>query len=487
MDDALLHRRVAAVAASPSPGLARLAAALLALLTLAVPGASQPLPEASLPSPLTLDAALQYADEHYPTLRAAVEEVAAASAGIAVARTAYLPRVEALWQSNRGTVNNITGPLLPQSVLPPISGPPLAATSAGTAWGSATGVLMSWEPVDFGQRSASVREAEATVIRAQAGQALTRLQVQHAVGLAYLDVLAAREAVRAADADAARRQTVLRSARALADAQLRAGAEAARATAEHAAAVTRVIQARQALRLAEIMLSRALGTETLPDIADGGALLQRIPASGGVAPDDATHPLLQWQQASIDLAQARDSVLASSFRPRILLQGSTAARGSGAQFDGRLEGGASGLWPDRVNWTAGLQVVLPNLFDVVGIGARRQAAAAEVRAARARFDEQRLRLTADQRAAEVSAEAAREWVQQMPVQLEAARTSEVQARARYEAGLAGIVDVADSQALLALTETQDAAARVTVWRALLARAVAFDAMDTFLALVRDRK
>ena len=460
---------------------------LLCWLALPVPGSSQPLSLPALPSPLTLELALRYADEHYPSLREAVEEVAVASAGVTVARTAYLPRVEVLWQSNRGTVNNITGALLPQAIVPPISGPPLPVTSASSTWASAAGMLVSWEPVDFGQRSASVREAEAAVARAQADQALTRLQVQHTVGLAYLDVLAAREAVRAAAADAERRQTVMRTARAMAEAQLRAGAEVARATAEHAAAVTRRIQARQVLRVAEIMLGRALGTEALPELAEGGTLLQRLPPSGGGVEANTAHPLLQWQQASIDLAQARDSVLASSFRPRILLQGSTAARGSGARFDGRLEGGASGLWPDRVNWTAGLQVVFPNLFEVVGIGARRQAAAAEVRAARARLDEQRLRLTAEQRTAEASAEAAHEWLQQMPVQLEAARTSEVQARARFEAGLAGMVEVADSQALLALTESQDAAARITVWRALLARAVAFDAMDTFLALVRDRK
>ena len=60
-------------------------------------------------------------------------------------------------------------------------------------------------------------------------------------------------------------------------------------------------------------------------------------------------------------------------------------------------------------------------------------------------------------------------------------------RARFEAGLANIVEVADSQALLAATEYQDGAARVDVWRALLGRAVAFDTMDAFIALVRGRE
>jgi len=469
---------------------AGVAHALFALLWLAAaPHAAeaQGPTAAPLPSPLTLDEALRYAADHYPSLRVAVEEITAATANVEATRTAYLPRLDALWQSNRGTVNNITGPLLPQSVVPPISGPPLATTSASSVWGSAAGALLSWEPFDLGLRAASVHEAEAAVTRARAGQALTRLQVQQAVGAAYLSVMAARQAAVAAEADLARREVLARTARTLADAQLRPGAEAARAEAERAAAHTRLIQARQTVLVAEALLSRTLGTDAAPTLAESQALLTRLPADTPVAADTAIHPLLQVQQAAVDLATSRDAVLAASFRPRFLLQGSTSARGSGAGPDGSLEGGTSGLWLDRVNWAAGVQVVFPNLFDVVGIRARRQAATATARAEQARLDERRLALTAEQRAAEAFAQAAGEIARNMPLQVDAARTSEAQARARFEAGLAGIVEVADSQALLATTEYQDAAARVDVWRGLLGRAVAFDTMDAFIALVRGRE
>jgi outer membrane protein TolC len=465
---------------------AGLAQVVFAALWLAVstPSADAQGATTPLPSPLTLDEALRYAADHYPSLRVASEEINAATATVAAARTAYLPRLDTVWQSNRGTVNNLTGPLLPQSVLPPISGPPLATTSTRSAWGSAAGVLLSWEPFDLGLRAASIHEAEAAVTRARAGQALTRLQVQQAVGAAYLGVMAARQAATAAEADLARREVMARTARALADAQLRPGAEAARAEAERAAAQTRLIQARQAIVVAEALLSRTLGTNAAPTLAESQALLTSLPPDTSAARDTATHPLLQVQQAAVDLAASRDAVLAASFRPRFLLQGSTSARGSGAGPDGRLEGSANGLWLDRVNWAAGVQVVFPSLFDAAGIRARRQAATATARAERARLDEQRLSLTAEQRAAEAFAQAAREIALNMPVQLDAARTSEAQARARFTAGLASIVEVADSQALLATTEYQDVAARVDVWRALLGRAVAFDTMDASIALVR---
>ena len=62
--------------------------------------------------------------------------------------------------------------------------------------------------------------------------------------------------------------------------------------------------------------------------------------------------------------------------------------------------------------------------------------------------------------------------QNTPISFTAAQQSEAQARARYDAGLAGVVEVAEAQNLLAGAGVPDAAARVDVWRALLAKAVA---------------
>src|SRR5262249_37543779 len=97
---------------------------------------------ASIPPPtLTLDQAIQYATDHYPAVRAALEQVNTTSAGVDVARTAYLPRLDSLWQSNRGTANNVFGQVLPQSVIPALTGPVLSSASSDSVWGSAVGAL----------------------------------------------------------------------------------------------------------------------------------------------------------------------------------------------------------------------------------------------------------------------------------------------------------------------------------------------------------
>jgi outer membrane protein TolC len=81
-------------------------------------------------------------------------------------------------------------------------------------------------------------------------------------------------------------------------------------------------------------------------------------------------------------------------------------------------------------------------------------------------------------------DAARAIAQNTPIQLTAARQSEAQARARYDAGLASLTEVAEAQNLLSGAEYVDAAARVDVWRALLARAVAQGSLAPLIDLLR---
>ncbi len=434
--------------------------------------------------PLTLEQAVQYAGDHYPAVRAALERVNASEADVEVARSAYLPRLDSLWQSNRATANNIFGQVLPQSVIPAMSGPVLPSASGQSVWGSATGALFAWEPFDFGLRKATVSSAESLVAQARAGESLTRLDVQRTVASAFLDIVAAERAVAAVQADFDRRDVLSRSIHALVDNQLRPGAEASRSDAERAASQTRLIQGQQALILARTALARALGIKTANVQIDIGDLLDRMPASGTGAGSAVGHPLARARQAAVDAVKAQEEVLAHTDYPRVYLQSSVFARGSGASPGGTLDGGVDGLGLDRANWAAGVQVVFPNLFDFSGLHARKTAASATERAETALYDEAVLTISSQQAAAAALLQAARAVAANTPVQLAAARQSETQARARYQAGLASITEIADAQSLLAQAEVQDQIARVDVWRGLLAEAVAIGDLTPFTRLLR---
>ena len=456
----------------------------LCVLLIPVRAGAQPSSQSGPPQALTLEQAIQYATEHYPTVRAALEQVNALTAGVDVARSAYLPRLDSLWQSNHGTANNIFGQVLPQSVIPALTGPVLSSASSESVWGSATGALFSWEPFDFGLRHASVVSAEAALTQARAGETLTRLDVQNAVGAAFFGVLAAQRAVIATDADLQRRNVLLQSVQALVNNQLRPGADQSRMEAERAAAQTRVIQVQQSLAIAQATLNRVLGATGSGVTIVADPLLTRLPGSDISQVAATEHPLARVRHASLEQVEAQEAVLARTDFPRVFVQSSVFARGSGANTNGVVDGGLDGLGLDRANWAAGVQIQFPNLFDFSSLRARKAAAAASARASTALYDEALLTVTSQQHAAAAYLQAARAIAANTPVQLAAAQQSERQARARYDAGLATIVEVADAQSLLAQAEVQDQLARVDVWRALLADATAQGDLTPFLTILR---
>jgi len=433
---------------------------------------------------LALEDAVDFALKNYPAVRASLERVRAAQAGIGLAQTNYLPRADVVWQTNRATDNNITGLLLPQSIISPISGPVPASTSNSSAWGSAAGLLFSWEPFDFGYRGAKVDAARATWDRATAEASLTRLDVAVATVNAYLTVLAAQRTVLAAEADVERRDTFDKAVRVLVVNQLRAGADASRADAELARARVNLARAKQQEKISRAALADILG---LPDTSvevSEGSLLAPPPDESLPTTPLTNNPIAQVQHARVEEGQAQVHILDRSYYPKFYLQSSVYGRGSGWNPAGNFEGGTAGLGPDRSNWAVGLSVTFP-IFDIFSIRSRKAIESANERAEAARYDQTLQDLTGQLRKAQASLEGARNVAENTPQELDAARTTETQVRARYQTGLSTLVDVTDAQSLLVQAETDDALARLAVWQNLAAVAASQGDLQPFLQFLHN--
>lgn len=431
-----------------------------------------------LPQPLSLSAAVDFANKNYPAIRASQARAAAAGAGVDLARTTYLPRLDLLWQENRATRNNVFGLLLPQAVIPSISGPVLGTSAYASAWGSAGGMLLSWEPFDFGLRKANVDLGSTLERQAKAGIDATQLDVEAAAEDAFLAVLAADQAAQAAQANVDRLEVFGKSVHTLVTNELRPGADASRADAELAAARIQLIQAQQAAAIGRATLAEAMGvTEQLPSL-DAGPLLDLPMETPVPGTTFETHPLVRAQAATVEAARARERVLERSYFPRFSFQSAYYGRGTGARVDGKLDGDA-GLLPDVPNWAVGFTVTFP-VFDIFAIRDRRRIETHNEAAERARYDQTLLGLRSQDARARAILDASRRIAENTPIQLNAARETETRAGARYKASLATVVEVAEAQRLLAQAETDDAVARLTVWRALLATAKAKGDLTPFL-------
>ncbi len=437
---------------------------------------------AALPAqrPLTLTGAVDDALKNYPSIRISQEQITAAAAGIQLARTAYLPRIDVLAQANRATRNNVFGLLLPQSTIPSMSGPVIGTNNLGTAWGSAIGALVTWEPFDFGVRQAGVHAATAAKAQREATLKRTQFEVTVAAADAYVTLVAAQEMVGAAQAGVDRAQVLVRTIGALVDAELRPGADRSRAQAELAAAGTQLIQAQQAVDVARANLSQFVGLEPAEIAVSAPKLLQLPPEPAAPPLDTAKNPLSVEQNAVVEQLRAQLKILERSYFPRFYLQGAAYARGTGAELNGTNLGGLNGLAPTTQDYALGFSVTFP-VFDKASIGAKEAGQSATIRAETARYQQIATDLKARWNAAVAAAKGARNVAANTPVQVAAARAATSQATARYQSGLENIDAVAEAQRLLTQAEIDDALARVGVWRALLGVATAAGDLQPFLA------
>jgi outer membrane protein len=434
--------------------------------------------------PISLVEAVEAATKNYPSIRMSQEQAQAAAARIQLARTSFLPKVDAIAGVNRATRNNTFGLLLPSQIIAPISGPALFTNTMSSVWGSTIGVLVSWEPFDFGLRNAQLDVAAAGKRLAELSAARTQFEVAYLTADTYLTLLAAEETVKAAGASYVRARNVEGAVNAVVQAELRPGGDLSRAQAETAGAMNLLIQTEQARDIAKATLAQLVG-EAVAVIP--GEMLSKAPQLVYEKVPLDKHPKAQEQNAAIDEVKAREKSLEKSYYPKFALQGTSYARGVGAYDPLRGAGNAgnavSGLGPNIHNWALGFTVAFP-LFDFASIKARKDEEQHKEKAEQARYDQVIRELGGQLERARAALMAAQRMQTNMPVQLKAAREGKEQVMARYQAGLATIVEVADAERVLVQAEIDAGLVNLSIWRAILSEAGAVGDLEPFLKLTR---
>lgn len=464
---------------------ARASAALLlaAFASVATPMQSQGQAQPVAGKAYSLDQAISYALANYPAVRASFERVNAAQSGVALARAQYLPALSGVYQDSRGTQNQVPGIWLPTAVTPTVEGP-ILSNSGQSFWSSQMAALFSWEPMDFGLRSAVVTRARSAADKSNADLDLTRLQVAGSTGDCFLMALASQQAATAAQANVERWQIFDESIHDLVSNELRPGADGSRADAQLALAKAQLYRAQQNEQATLAALAALMGTAGSAISLQSGSLVNQPPADSLPSIATGDHPLARDAMAEVHEIQAQEKILGKTDYPRVYLQAEGFARGSDVPNNGAIVGSADGLEPGRGNWVAGVTVTFPNIFDFKALNWQKRISKADERSQQAAYDKIIQDLTGQVQAAVAQLKSAQLVAQQTAVELSAARDSETQSRARYNASLTNLVEVADAENLLAQAEADDAVARLSVWRGLFDVAYAQGDLQPFLDLLR---
>ncbi len=426
------------------------------------------------PRPLGLAAAIDFAVAHEPAVfeARAVQETAAAQVGLR--RTAYLPALDLFAEENAAGIEPVSGLFFQLPGVPETTGAPGAA---GLAMDSSAGGSLDWK-LDLFHRIALVDVALARQQEAARAREATDLDVGAAAADRYLALAEAQERVRADRVTVERALAFQRVVDVLVAQQLRPAADASRAAAILSLARVALARSIEQVAVARAALAVALGAPGAPIELSLGGLLGPPPPIAPPPPPKNPHVL--ERSSAVRARRLGERAVAFEYLPRLDLVAALWARGSGFPPD---PAAGAGPLPSSPAWAVGL-VLSWNAFSVFAIHERQRVAAAETARAEAAHERVAQAVEGQLSEAEAALSGAIAIAEETPLALAAARVTEAQALARYQAGLVTVVDVAEAERILARAEVEDAVARLQIRRAHLLIARAVGDLSPFVAEAR---
>jgi len=418
-----------------------------------------------------LTGALQLAEHNYPLLIARRLEADASAQNVAVAKYSRMPTIDASYQANFSTANNLTGQFYPYGILP-MTGPPSTGNSYSPATGSAAAVLLNWQAVTFGQRNAqidvSAQEAKASTSGWQ--QELFNQKIN--VISVYLDLLLALDRAAIQEHNIARVQESLRQSRELAGSGIRPGVDTALFLSELSKARIEGLNAQKQLETEQWLLAQLIVTDALPVPVDT-AFLGRLPVAKGEPSQGkdslfAAHPLVVLAQSQYAVSQSKEQLLKKSFLPKLSIWGTAFARGSGFETDGTVKTW-DGMGLSRYNYGAGLQLSFP----IMKYGeVRRQLKAQSLlsQAAAERVQDTRNALTTQERITKAAFTSSLAVAAESRQQLKSGEYAYQAMQIRYNTGLISFSDLIQTQYNLLKAELDLRTAYWDAWKGLLLQA-----------------
>ncbi|MGH7436271.1 MAG: TolC family protein [Polyangiaceae bacterium] len=444
------------------------------------PSQPVPAPAVEIPRPgrtVTLPEALSYAHDHQPGLLAALARVEARKAAAAIPTGQWLPSVGATAQIFAATANNTTATYVqvPFMDIPRIGATP--AVSSGS-WGpyasTLVGAGLTQQVFDFGRIAAERAAADGVVDVEKHRADQVRLDIDFGVEESFYAVFAAKEVVSASEQAYERSRVHRDFAKRGVDSGLRPPIELTRAEADLDRFDVGRIRARGGLAIAQSGLAAAIGApDAAVDAAGNPPALAEMPAlDEALRLALARDPRIVEALALLEAAEKQTRAAGAELRQDLSLTATVTGRAGGAPPSSGPTAGGDGWVPDVPNWNAGLVLSWP-LFDGV-LAARSNAARAEERIYHDEIDVAREAQLAAVRQAYVRIEAARSALVALQNGVVAARANYEQADARFRAGIATAVEVADAEAVRADADIQLAVGRFEVarTRAALGRLIA---------------
>ena len=433
-----------------------------------------------------LKSLLNLAETNYPGILARKEKAEAAKAQVSLGKNTILPSIDAAWQANYSTYNNISGMSYP-GILVPISGPPSEKNIYEAVPGSAAGLIFRWSPVTFGQRSASVEYSQKSYEQQIAGIEDEILKVKFRVASKYLEIASTRELIKVYQKNIERSEFDLKQASVLAGSGIRPGTDSLKFKGELSKTRTALF-ALENLQQSQLQeLTELLASDHIPDVEINEFFFQNLPSfllghtnEPGMESDSGSsaNPSLKIARYEVEAGKAQLKQIDRSWAPRLEFWGTTYARGSSIHTDGSVNI-SDGWMFSRYNYGVGVQLVFP-LLDLANYKYRHLKNQALLRVAEQNFNETQNTLHKAENLALNDLSTSLKIAHEIPNEYFANESAFKSMQTRYNAGLISYTELIQAQYDLLDSEARLKNAFISSWEALLRLAVIRGDLTIFL-------
>lgn len=427
-----------------------------------------------------LKALLSQVEKNYPSIAVSQARAEAAGTAVLLERNTARPSLDAAYQANYATYNNLTGMSYPGQVLP-ISGPPSTTNEFAPVFGSSASLLLKWTPITFGQRTASIEYSQKVYEQQLAGVEDELLRTKFRAAYLYLEIAATQQLIKVYQKNIERTEFNLRQVATLVRSGIRPAVDSLVFNGQLSKArsellnLTNLLQ-NQKYALAELVMSeeqvQALGTPEM--------LFQRLPAAS-LPEGGLVHPALKIARLILDADQIRLDQIKRSWVPKLDFWSTAYARGSGIRYDGRVEP-IAGLGVSRFNYGLGFQLVFP-LLDQPNVHLKTRQQQSLLQASLKFVEQTQLSLQIQEKKIGNDLATALLVAREAPVELEANESAYRALQTRYSTGLIDYTDLIESQYGVLQAEARLQNAYVNAWKALLQLAVVNGDLDLFLTQI----
>lgn len=427
---------------------------------------------------LSLKQVLSLAETNYPKLKSSRYQLEASKENIKLQQQTNIPQLDAAYQANLSTHNNITGMLLPLYVLP-ISGPPSTGNDYTPVTGTAASLLLQWQPGVFGERKSNIKLAVASLQTQQSKNDEEVFAHKIKVSNQYIDLVYILKMLKLYEENTRISESQLQQVRILAGTGLRPGVDTALIQAELSRNRIELLKIKNLFSATQSNLQEFLATDSVI-IPRDTLLYASLPIQQ--LSDSVEHPILKTARLSIEEANIKRLSISKLNAPHLSFWGTTYARGSGIDYTGAIKT-FDGFALSRFNYGAGVQLVVP-LLKQTEVKTRLQQQDWLIKSEQEKLNLASSALKEQRKLAETTLSNAKAIAVETPIQVHSAEYAFRSMQVRYTNGLVNYTELLQTQFNLLNAKIDLTKSQSELWKALLFKAAVLGDINLFVNQVK---